>query len=270
MVSDETPAEQRPVDQRGRIEGPSRLAVVWEYVWTLLVMGLLVLGARSSLADWYEVPSGSMLPTILEGDRIFVNKLAYNLRVPFTKIEVVSLGELKRGDIVVFLYPVDGVTDYVKRLVGLPGDEISVIDDILYINGKPMPRRPARPTDLPPGVELEPGRQVFVEDLMGVEHLVYETNSYQPKQDSWVVQENAFFAMGDNRDNSSDSRVWGNVPMEFLKGRAVRVVLSIEKRRSCARGDVSCYLSLFDPRRFRLERSFQSLYEFSSVQPAVE
>ena len=239
---------------------PTRLAVLWEYVWTLGLMALVVFSARSSLADWYEVPSGSMLPTILEGDRIFVNKLAYNLRVPFTTVEVAPLGELKRGDIFVFLYPKDQRTDYVKRLVGLPGDTIELRDDLLYINGEVQPRRAALPSELPPGVELEPGKQVFVENLHGVNHLVYERiggrSDYGPHQ----VSEGHVFAMGDNRDNSSDSRAWGEVPMHYIKGRALRVVLSIEKRDPCMGLDLMCRASLFDPRRFRLERGFLSLY----------
>lgn len=232
---------------------PSRLAVVWEYIWTLSLMALIVFSARSSLADWYEVPSGSMLPTIVEGDRIFVNKLAHNLRIPFSTYELVELDELHRGDIVVFIYPVDGKTDFIKRLVGLPGDEIKVVDNLLYINGKVQPRRPARPDELPPGVVVKSNVQVFVEDLMGVKHFVYERMTSQPPFGPVTVGPDAFFAMGDNRDDSSDSREWGEVPMRLFRGRALRVVLSIDQNRQ------KKYFPL-DPRRIRFGRTFLSLY----------
>lgn len=232
-------------------EAPGFFAVLWEYVWTLGLMALVVFSARSSLADWYEVPSGSMLPTILEGDRIFVNKLAYNLRVPFTTKEVLELGELKRGDIVVFLYPRDQTTDYVKRLIGLPGDELKIRDDLLYINGELQPRVPVSPASLPPQVTVQPGQQVFVETLHGVKHFVFEQANRGSNWGPRMVQEGEFYAMGDNRDNSSDSRVWGGVPFHLLKGRALRVVLSVDPKSD---------YTFFDPRRIRFGRSFLDLY----------
>lgn len=214
------------------------LRAIWEYIWTLGLMALVVFSCRSSLADWYEVPSGSMLPTIQLGDRIFVNKLAYDLRMPFAGtfipftnvripyVKLATLGTPKRGDIVVFIYPEDNRTDYVKRLVGLPGDRIEVRNDILSVNGEAMGRVPEDQALLPPGAEVDEGSRLYRETLSGVEHFVFEryTDDFGPV----VVPEGHYFMMGDNRDNSSDSRVWGFVPEENLRGRALRVVLSFD------------------------------------------
>jgi signal peptidase I len=226
-----------------------RLRVVWEYVWTLLVMALLVFSARSSLADWYEVPSGSMLPTIQLGDRIFVNKLAYSLRVPFTSISLVKLGTPQRGDIVVFVYPEDNKTDYVKRLVGLPGDQIEVRDNILYVNGQPMSRHEISQADLPPGAAHDEEATLYKEKIGDVDHFVFERHT-----DDFpltVVPPDKYFMMGDNRDNSSDSRAWGFVPQENLRGRALRVVLSFEPSTS--------WLNFWNPARIRWSRLLQPL-----------
>lgn len=228
---------------------PSALAAAWEYVWSLGLMAIIVFSGRSALADWYEVPSGSMLPTIQEGDRIFVNKLAYNLRVPFTTVALADTGELKRGDIVVFLYPRDGKTDYVKRLVGLPGDKIEVRDNVLYINDKAQPRRLARLDELPPGAEVEQGAELYVENLEGVNHFVWERVT-EPAFGPVMVNPDSFFVIGDNRDNSSDSRIWGEVPMHFLKGHALSVVFSADPHTD---------YFILDPRRIRGSRFFSSL-----------
>lgn len=229
---------------------PSRARIVWEYVSTLAIMALIVFSARSSLADWYEVPSGSMLPTIQLGDRIFVNKLAYDLRIPFTSISLKKLGSPARGDIVVFIYPEDNHTDYVKRLVGLPGDEIRIVNDTLIINGNPVSRRVVNKDRLLPGAD--PGgetSQLYVETLDDVSHFVFESltypaENYGPRK----VPTDMYFMMGDNRDNSSDSRRWGFVPKENLRGRALRVVLSFDPS-----------LPFWNPKRIRFNRSLSPL-----------
>lgn len=231
---------------------------IWEYVWTLSLMALIVFSCRSSLADWYEVPSGSMLPTIQLGDRIFVNKLAYDLRMPFSGTYIpfldktipykkfATLGEPKRGDIVVFVYPEDNRTDYVKRLVGLPGDRIEVRANILYINGVAMPREVISQDELPAGAEHDPEAMLYKETIEGVQHFVFEKNAddYGPTS----VPDGMYFMMGDNRDNSSDSRAWGFVPAENLRGRALRVVLSFDPR-----------YSIGNPNKLRFSRFMQPL-----------
>ncbi len=210
--------------------GRERFRAAAEFVIQIVLMALIVFSARSSLADWYEVPSGSMLPTIQLGDRIVVNKLAYDLRIPFTSISLARLGEPKRGDIVVFVYPRDGKTDYVKRLVGLPGDTVEVRNDVLYINGKRMPRERVDQALLPPGAEREPGNTLYVERIDDVEHFVFQ-NAYgegHSRFGPFQLGKDEYFMMGDNRDNSSDSRKWGVVPRKLLRGRALLVALSFK------------------------------------------
>lgn len=228
---------------------PSRARIVWEYVSTLAIMALIVFSARSSLADWYEVPSGSMLPTIQLGDRIFVNKLAYDLRIPFTSISLKQLGSPARGDIVVFIYPEDNHTDYVKRLVGLPGDEIRVVNDTLIINGNPVSRRVIDKDRLLPGADRGDRAQLYLETIDDVSHFVFEFPSYPPENyGPKSVPDDMYFMMGDNRDNSSDSRKWGFVPKKNLRGRALRVVLSFDPS-----------LPFWNPKRIRFNRSLSPL-----------
>lgn len=250
------PRENTPADS----SVVETLKVIWEYIWTLGLMALIVFSCRSSLADWYEVPSGSMLPTIQLGDRIFVNKLAYDLRVPFSGsylpftntrvpyIKLATLGEPKRGDIVVFVYPEDQRTDYVKRLVGLPGDRVEVRNDQLYINEKLMGRVPVSQDELPPGAEHDADSQLYKETIDDVTHFVFEKNQPSDSYGPTIVPDDMYFMMGDNRDNSSDSRSWGFVPAENLRGRALRVVLSFDP-----------LLSPLNPKRLRTERLFQPL-----------
>jgi signal peptidase I len=246
---------------------PTRARVAWEYFSTLVVMALVVFSCRSVLADWYVVPSGSMLPTIQLGDRIFVNKLAYDLRVPFTSISLARLGEPKRGDIVVFVYPVDNRTDYVKRLVGLPGDRVEIRNNILYVNDEAMTRWAVGPETLPPQSDLEPGEQLFRERLGDVEHFVLErrVDSFRLSELQTadeptleVVPDDMYLMMGDNRDNSSDSRVWGFVPRKNLRGRALRVVLSFTPTDNSSPVDV--VKGIFTtPFRGRWQRTFLDL-----------
>ncbi len=181
---------------------------------------LAVLVIRSFIVEPFRIPSGSMIPTLLPGDFILVNKFAYGIRLPVAHNKVISVGEPERGDVVVFRYPKDPSQDYIKRVVGLPGDEIVYRDKRLYVNGELMEQAALGDYQGDPLVSLRR------EAIDGVEHqlLVHERAPDRPEQ--LRVPEDSYFMMGDNRDRSSDSRVWGFVPEENLVGEAFLIWMS--------------------------------------------
>jgi len=197
----------------------------------LLITALVVFAIRSSLADWNDVPSGSMRPTILEGDRIFVNKLAYDLKVPFTTWHIAEWSNPQRGDIAVFFSPHDGKR-LVKRVIGLPGDSIELRNNALVINGEPVEYQSIAEELLSDIPATERTDRVFaIEKLPGQTHAV-TGNPAAPAPRTFaplVVPEGEFFMMGDNRDDSFDSRFWGTVKREQIIGRATTVVLSFDR-----------------------------------------
>lgn len=185
---------------------------------------LVVLVLRSFIAEPFRIPSGSMIPTLSIGDFILVNKFAYGVRDPVLHKEFIGIGRPQRGDIAVFRWPVDPSKDFIKRLVGLPGDHIVYRDKQLYINGEPATLDPSGVyTDgLPaPGVVYR-----MDEDLMGVAHKIL-VNPNRPSDDfEFIVPPGEYFAMGDNRDGSDDSRRWGTVPERNLVGKAFFIWMS--------------------------------------------
>jgi len=198
----------------------------------LLILALILFSIRSSLADWNDVPSGSMRPTIIEGDRIWVNKLAYDLKVPFTTWHIAEWSDPQRGDIVVFFSPHDGKR-LVKRVIGLPGDTVELRNNQLVINGDPVTYQPIAEELLRyiPAAERA-GRAFATEQLPGQTHAVAgkpaapAPRTFAPL----VVPPGEYFMMGDNRDDSFDSRFWGTVKREKIVGRATTVVLSLDKQ----------------------------------------
>lgn len=198
----------------------------------LLILALVLFSLRSSLADWNDVPTGSMKPTILEGDRVLVNKLAYDLKVPFTTVHLAEWSNPQRGDIVVFFSPHDG-TRLVKRVIGLPGDTIELRNNVLILNGQLVEYEPLAREFLP---DLAPtdreGRLFATEQLPGQTHAV-AGNPAVPARRSfapYLVPGGHYFMMGDNRDDSFDSRYYGPVKRKQIVGRAISVVLSFDKQ----------------------------------------
>jgi signal peptidase I len=199
----------------------------------LLVTVLIVCSIRSSLADWNDVPTGSMKPTILEGDRVFVNKLAYDLKVPFTTLRLAQWSNPRRGEIVVFYSPHDGQR-LVKRVVGLPGDTLELRRNRLILNGQPVDYRPLAEELLRDVSPSDRAVQVFAgEQLPGRPHAVAAIPQVSAKRDFGpiVVPEEQYFMMGDNRDTSFDSRYFGAVERQRILGQATSVVLSFDKSR---------------------------------------
>ena len=196
----------------------------------LLILALILFSVRSSLADWNDVPSGSMQPTILVGDRIFVNKLAYDLKVPFTTWHLAQWSNPQRGDIVVFYSPRDG-TRLVKRVVGLPGDTVELRNEQLIINGIPVDYAPL-PAEISAQLpEAEREHSLFAtEQLSAHPHAVMAIPELPAKRTFGPIQvpEGHYFMMGDNRDNSFDSRYFGVVERKEIVGRATAVVMSLD------------------------------------------
>ncbi len=216
-----------------------RFLVDWLRPFAVVILALTAF--RSVILDWTHVPSTSMVPTVLVGDRILVNKLAYGLRVPYTLLRLVTWAQPARGDIVVFRSPADGKR-LVKRVVGLPGDRLELRDNQLSINGQPVPlRRPADAGSSGPGAlglsETERARFVVFFEQLGARRHAVLLDPLRPLggEDSFaplLVPEGTLFMMGDNRDRSFDSRGFGFVPRRLVLGRAAAVVLSLDAARS--------------------------------------
>lgn len=211
-----------------------RMVKFWrEWMRPLLVVVIVTSTFRSAVADWYDVPTGSMKPTILEGDRIFVNKIAYDLKIPFTAVGLARWKNPVRGDVVVFYSPFDGKR-LVKRVVGAPGDLIEIRNSRVYVNGKPAAYEPVPEEMLRyiPSEELQ-FHAVSVEKIGTQEHPVM----MMPDRASfrWMaptrVPRAYYFVMGDNRDNSFDSRGFGFVSRDRIVGRAAAVVASLNPQR---------------------------------------
>ncbi len=194
------------------------LREAWNENKSLLLFIALMMVFRSAVADWNEVPTGSMKPTIVEGDRIFVNKMAYDFRIPFTHISLLKIADPDRGDIIIFDSSVSDKR-LVKRVVGIPGDIVEMRNNILSINGQPLSY-----------LRMSADGQYVdsVENLIGVEHSVRMNTrgSALSSFEAVRVPEEAYLALGDNRDNSADSRVIGFVPRNEIVGRSRSVVLS--------------------------------------------
>jgi signal peptidase I len=191
-----------------------------EYSKSFFPVILFVFLIRSFVVEPFKIPSGSMMPTLLAGDFILVNKFTYGLRVPILNDVFLEVGHPKRGDVFVFHYPPDPSVDYIKRVVGLPGDKITYKNKELYVNGQKMDRSYVADYDYQSSGLNQIHAKRYTENLSGVEHDVLLDNDSASREGETVVPPGHYFAMGDNRDNSSDSRYWGFVPEKNLVGRA--------------------------------------------------
>ncbi len=193
-----------------------------EYAKSFFPLLLLVLVLRSFIFEPFRIPSGSMKPTLLVGDFILVNKFAYGVRLPVIHKKILDLGEPERGDVAVFRFPRNPKLDYIKRIVGVPGDRVQYRDKKLIINGVEAAQTLIGDYDDPDG---NFGSQIveFTEQLGDLEHNMLITANRRNLDIDLTVPEGTYFAVGDNRDNSEDSRYWGTVPEENLVGKAFLV-----------------------------------------------
>jgi signal peptidase I len=191
-----------------------------EYSKSFFPVILAVFLIRSFIAEPFKIPSGSMMPTLLAGDFILVNKFTYGLRVPILNNTLIEISHPKRGDVFVFHYPPDPSIDYIKRVVGLPGDKVLYQDKQLFINGQKIDTAYIDDYSYESTGLNQVHAKRFEEQLGDVKHdLLIEENSMS-REGAFEVPKGHYFAMGDNRDNSRDSRYWGFVPEQNLVGKA--------------------------------------------------
>jgi signal peptidase I len=206
--------------------GNQVLDTVIEYSRSFFPVLLFVLVIRSFVFEPFRIPSGSMIPTLTQGDFIFVEKYSYGLRWPVIEKKFIETGSPQRGDVVVFRLPSNPKINYIKRVVGLPGDIISYDGARLTINGQLMPLSEATEA------LVDKSGYIYSEMLGQREHLIRQRTSIatntQPRIQSWEVAPRHYFMMGDNRDNSQDSRYIGAIPEKYLVGEAVRIWMHLD------------------------------------------
>lgn len=226
----------RAVDEN-ELEQAQKMPLIVEYARTFFPIILVVLVLRAFIAEPFRIPSGSMMPTLLPGDFILVNKYTYGVRLPVTNYKMIDMGEPQRGDIAVFRFPKNLSLDYIKRIVGLPGDKIAYRDKQIFINGEPVPQEwLGRYTG--PGKDLPTaGNSLHIEQLDDVRHKILLRNSQPAIDGQYTVPRGHYFVMGDNRDNSNDSRFWGFVPEENLIGEAIMIWMNWDPVHNTVRWD---------------------------------
>jgi len=178
-----------------------------EWIESILIALLLAMVIRTFIVQAFKIPSGSMRPTLLEGDLILVNKFIYGAKIPFTDKRLPAFQELKRGEVIVFIYPEDPKKDFIKRLVGLPGDEVEIKKYTIYVNGQPL---------------LDP---VFNQ------RYYYNGGDFAAEGQKITVPKGHYFVLGDNSASSKDSRYWGFVPQENILGRAFLIYWPLNRIR---------------------------------------
>lgn len=190
-----------------------------EYARSFFPVLAAVLVLRSFLFEPFQIPSSSMVPTLQVGDYILVNKFSYGLRLPVVRDKVVEIGEPERGDVMVFFPPHQNNTYYIKRVIGVPGDKIVYRNKLLSVNGKPVPQKWLDDTPLGRSSRI----RMAAETVADEPHLMQVDRARPARDFAVTVKPGHYFMMGDNRDNSSDSRVWGQVPERDIVGKAVAI-----------------------------------------------
>jgi len=253
------PARRRAASAAGREPGSLPVPVTVDYARSFFPVALAVLVLRAFVFEPFRIPSDSMMPTLLDGDFIIVNKFAFGLRLPVLNTKIIDIGEPQRGDVVVFRYPPDPAVNYIKRLVGLPGDHVRIVSDQLIINGTPVPLRTDTRYDdgcyhnmrlsteiLGKHVHqtlscLTPDEIVAAPSASCSHHLERNYECVEPStpgerdhgdSEEMVVPPGEYLMVGDNRDNSYDGRYWGFVPEDHLVGKATRIWFNWDFGRS--------------------------------------
>ncbi len=244
LVAEGIKVDGDEADKRAQIEAGIMRTPTWvEYTGAFFPVIVLVFFVRSFLFEPFKIPSSSMVPTLQVGDLILVNKYTYGVRLPIINKKIVEVNQPKAGDVMVFKYPPDPTLDYIKRVVGVPGDRIEYRNKRLTINGKALPYQ-----DQPDYLNEDSLRYVkqFTEEINGIRHNIlnddarppylvpppdnfpqHELCSYNAEGFACTVPPGKYFMMGDNRDNSMDSRWWGFVPDENIVGRAFFVWMNL-------------------------------------------
>lgn len=206
------------------------LPLIVEYAKSFFPVFFIVLILRSFIFEPFKIPSASMMPTLLIGDFILVNKYDYGIRLPVLHNKIIENKTPKRGDIVVFRYPEDPSIPFIKRIVGLPGDKISYSDKTLYINDMSVTQvLNGRYNAYGSGIMMN-GVSLRVEKLAGIDHEILITPNRRSQELETIVPSGHYFVLGDNRDNSKDSRFWGFVPDENLVGRAFMIWMNWDSK----------------------------------------
>ena len=211
----------------------------FENIKSLAILILIVFAIRWSIISPYKVPTSSMEPTIKVGDRLMANKLAFKFTIPFTRWVLAQWSTPQRGDVIVFRFPKDPSLDFVKRVVGVAGDEILIKDNVLYVNGTPQEKVLKNSEEdrkiLEDILDNKDSKILYQEQIGKARPWVIQNSSLNQREDQinwpinglpYKVEEDSVFVMGDNRDNSSDSRAWGEVPLSYVVGKAMFVIFS--------------------------------------------
>lgn len=226
---------------------PKNLKGTWnQAILSFIFPILLVLTVRWALIEPFIIPSGSMIPTLLVNDHILVSKYSFGLKVPFTNHWLIRWAQPQRGDVLVFRYPPNPDVFYIKRLIGLPGDEIVLNDGRIKINGEPLKLEPTQIAD------ASPNHHYFNETIGSKQHVVRFVTMLSDMENKIVVPGGSYFFMGDNRDESSDSREWGFVDEKLLIGKAVFIWLSCDEMLPTMR-------FMCNPAQIRKDRIFTSV-----------